>query len=181
MNKRSTKEQQAAGFTLIELLIVIVIIGILATLSTLYLISSRRAANGASAVESMRVIFQAQASYSAGVGNQNYGDGRDLFRQEFIDSSLAAACSPGPTSGETSVGNDYVAISPQPKSGFNFIFTVTPASGGTAASFRVLGRPFVDAGVSRSGDRTFYIDTTGVLRVSNGPDVPANLSSPALD
>jgi prepilin-type N-terminal cleavage/methylation domain-containing protein len=174
----SRTRQQSAGFSLIELLIVIVILGILSSISTLYLISSRRAANGASAVATMRSISSAQASYSAGVGNKDYGEPDNLFHEEFIDSAVAAACSPLPT--RVSVSGLNPPPGGRPKSGFLFDFTTSLATPSSPPSYVINGRPLNAMGVSRDGDRTIYVDQTGVIRVSSDPAVLADVNSPSL-
>ena len=178
MERRNSNRGQS-GFSLIELLIVIVILGILSSLTVLYVTASRRAANGASAVQSLRVLSQAQASYSAGVGNRRFGEPQDLFDEEIIDTGLARACDPVPTG--TSKGG-FLALASEPKSGFFFYFTVAPiVTEADAPRYEILGRPFVDTGISRTGDRTFFVDQTGVIRTSNGPAIQATASSPPLD
>src|SRR5207249_8194496 len=109
-----------SGFSLIELLIVIVIIGILSSLTVIFVTASRRAANGASAIQAMRVLSQTQAGYSAGVGNQNYADATELFNEDFIDNGLARSCVPRPI--VTSKGGSP-ALASEPKSGYIFNFT----------------------------------------------------------
>src|SRR6266850_7941106 len=97
MYKCSHCLKQESGFSLVELLTVIVIINILACLAFVYLTSSRRAANGASAVQSMRLFTEVQHSYSSGVGNRDYANPQELFNEEYIDAGLARACIPTPT------------------------------------------------------------------------------------
>lgn len=166
-----------SGFSLVELLIVVVIIGILATLSVQYLTASRRAANGASAVESMRVISSAQESYAAGVGNRDFGTPQDLFFEEYIDESLSAACVPAPTG--TSRGG-RVAAAAGPKSGYVFNFTVA-APGSVPMTYAAYGIPAVTSGLPRTGDRAFYIDQTGVIRFSPDPTQLPDISSLPLN
>ena len=176
MKRSQLKRQQSAGFSLVELLIVIVIIGILSSISVLYLISSRRAASGASASASMRVFSSAEASYSSGVGNRDYATPQDLFREDLIDPALARACNPLPV-GTSNSGQ--VALASQPKAGFVFDVVASPP-GSAPAAFTINGRPLNTVGVGRDGDRQYFVDQTGVIRVSTDPTIPADVSSTPL-
>jgi type IV pilus assembly protein PilA len=175
MNRRSHDFRQASGFSLIELLIVVVILGILASVAVIFLTASRRAANGASAVQSMRILSQAEASYSAGVGNKNYGEAQQLFDEDLIDTGLARACVPTPT-GTSKSG--YVAQPLEPKSGFFFNVTLVSTE---PPRYTILAYPVASSGTGRTGDRTFFSDQTGVIRVSEGPTIQADEASEPLD
>ncbi len=165
-----------AGFSLVELLIVIVIIGILASLSVLYIFSAKRAANTSSALSALRTIHQTQASYSAGVGNGSFGSENELFVEEYIDSAVAAACNPIPTS--TSKGGLAPPTS-RPKNGY--VFVIIPDNQPDQKTYTATGQPLVRTGASQSGDKTFFIDQTGVLRASSAATDDADITSAPIN
>jgi prepilin-type N-terminal cleavage/methylation domain-containing protein len=164
------------GFSLVELLIVIVILGILASLSVLYIFSARRNANNASALSTLRTIHQSQASYSAGVGNGLFGSQTELFVEEYIDAAVGAACIPLPT--QTSKGG-LQPPTEKPKSGF--VFTIVPVNQPNLNTYTATARPLITTGQSRSGDSTFFIDQTGVLRSSTTASDNADANSSPLN
>ena len=59
------------GFSLVELLVVVIIIAIIAAIAIPSLLASRRAANEASAIQSLRTIHSAQVTYFATLGNNS--------------------------------------------------------------------------------------------------------------
>jgi len=80
------------GFSLVELLVVVIIIAIVAAIAIPNLLASRRAANEASAISSLRTIHSAEATYQATLGqNVNYGTNTDLGTAGLIDSVLGGA------------------------------------------------------------------------------------------
>ena len=88
------KNNNEKGFSLIELLVVVIIIAIVAAIAIPNLLASRRAANEASAISSLRTIHSAEATYQATVGaNTNYGDLVALSGAGLIDTVLGAATS----------------------------------------------------------------------------------------
>src|SRR5829696_291265 len=96
------------GFSLVELLVV-VIITIIAAIAIPNLLASRRSANEASAISSLRTIHSAQATYQATQGNNtDYGD----------LAALSAATSPDPN------GLIDTALASGSKSGYSFTVTV---------------------------------------------------------
>jgi type IV pilus assembly protein PilA len=82
------------GFSLVELLVVVIIIAIVAAIAIPNLLASRRAANEASAISSLRTIHSAEATYQATRGGgTDYATLTGLNTAGLIDSALGAATS----------------------------------------------------------------------------------------
>ena len=65
------KKNNEKGFSLVELLVVVIIIAIIAAIAIPNLLASRRAANEASAANSMRTIHSAEVTNYANTGTYN--------------------------------------------------------------------------------------------------------------
>lgn len=123
------------GFSLVELLVVVIIIAIIAAIAIPNLLASRRAANEASAINSLRTIHSAQATYFATAGaNSLYGVLGDLSGANLIDTALASGA----------------------KSGYNITVTIGAANTGLYCSDAVPSS-------SSNGTRTFAANNAGVI------------------
>jgi type IV pilus assembly protein PilA len=134
------------GFSLIELLIVVVIIGIIAAIAIPNLLASRRSANEASAIASLRTVASSQATYASSVGAGNYATLAQMGTGGLIDSVLG--CTTAPCG----------------KSGYAFTVTPTAATTALAPSYDSIAVPqSFGTGWSGSGSRSFYSNETGVM------------------
>lgn len=130
------------GFSLIELLIVVVIIGIIAAIAIPNLLASRRAANEASAISSLRTLSGAQATYQTTLGGGDYGSLANLAAGGMIDSVLAGS----------------------QKSGYTYAVTPVPRSNTQPAVYNASAVPQqFGTGISGTGTRNFYTNESGVI------------------
>jgi type IV pilus assembly protein PilA len=137
------KNRYDQGFSLIELLIVVAIIGIISAIAVPNIIASRRAANEASVISSMRTIHGAQATYQATTGAGNYASTLQLLNDaRLIDAALASGL----------------------KSNYTYSMSSSVASGIQPAVFLASGRPTSTTGVTQTGTRRFGIQQDGVIR-----------------
>lgn len=145
------------GFSLIELLIVVVIIGIIAAIAIPNLLASRRAANEASAISTLRMLNGAQTTYAATKGIGDYA-GTDSGLDAVILTDLAAE-----SLIDTSLATGF-------KSGYIFTGGRTAKAGTQPATYCARAVPVAPTGFGASGTRCFAISTDGVLMTGSASD-----------
>ncbi len=134
--------KNARGFSLIELLIVVAVIGIIAAIAVPNLVQSKKAANEASAISSVRNLVTAEITYASTVGAGQFGSLASLQSTNFIDNVLGSGAKDG------------------------YGFTVTTSG---AVSFTVVAVPQT---IGTTGERGFYSDQTGVIRYTTNGSAP---------
>jgi prepilin-type N-terminal cleavage/methylation domain-containing protein len=137
------------GFSLIELLLVVAIIGIISGIAIPNLVSSKRAANEAAALGTLRIISSAEAAYQSTVGAGTFGDLAALRNLNLIDASVGAATIAGPGT---------------PKTGF--LFSAASIAGTGAPAFDAKSQPSIHTSVSilgATGSRSFFVNEAGVI------------------
>jgi type IV pilus assembly protein PilA len=147
------------GFSLIELLLVVTIIGIISAIAVPNLVSSKRAANEASALAGLRVILSAQATYQSTTGGGDYGDLAILRDQNLVDQSLAAATIAGPGTAKT-----------------GYLYSAANISGAGAPAFDAKAQPAThtsDSLLFATGSRSFFVNEAGVLYFNTTGTAPS--------
>lgn len=145
------KEQ---GFSLIELLVVVVIIGVIASLAIPGLQRARRYAQSGSAIQSLRTITTAENLYERRY--KVYATLLDLVPEGTIDSNLGLG----------------------QKSGYNFAITLAldanDVANGKLMTFKSTAEPQNDP----ASGLYFFVDETAVIRSNEG--APADSNSPVI-
>jgi prepilin-type N-terminal cleavage/methylation domain-containing protein len=131
------------GFSLVELLVVVIIIAIVAAIAIPNLLSSRRAANEASAISSLRTIHSAEVTFQATVGNsRDFGTGPEMLTAGLIDATLGAA-SPA-------------------KSGYSFVIGQTDGTASTASVYCASASP-QSTGATGTGVNYYGVSNDGII------------------
>ena len=147
------------GFNLIELMIVIAIIGLLIGVGTYAWSSMIQSGNETSAQQAIRNIQTLQAQY-ASRNKGRFGNFDELIRTVNLDESFT---------GERPIVNGYI-----------FTLTVEEPTEGRPAYYSINADPQVGEGVTRTGTRHFYTDST--LSTIRGTDEnrPAKADDPSI-
>lgn len=117
--------KNAQGFSLVEMLIVVAIIAIVAAVAVPSLLTSKQAANEASAIQGCRTIGSAEIAYAA-TNNQQYTDISTLASGNYLDSRFGAA---GTINGYSYVADDVMGTTLDGAPPASFGFVATPATG----------------------------------------------------
>ncbi len=135
MNKFSVRYiKENKGFSLIELMIVVLVVGIIASIAVPNLVQSKMAARESTAISAVRSLVTAQVAFAAKAGSGSFAaDLTELQTANLIDSVL------GSGTGEA------------------YSFSVS----GSGVQYTIDARPLV---YGSSGVRSFFTDESGAIR-----------------
>lgn len=154
-----SKHRDQSGFNLIELMIVIAIIGLLIGVGTIAWQAVIRSGNETAAAQSMDNIRKFQAQYAAR-SKGNFATFDELIAKVQLDEKFK---------GQNPVVN-----------GYTFVLTVDPPSPTKPAFYSITADPQVADGVTATGTRHYYTDSS--LSTIKGTDEnrPAKADDPSI-
>jgi prepilin-type N-terminal cleavage/methylation domain-containing protein len=152
------------GFSLIELLIVVTIILIISAIAIPNLMHSKMSANEAAAIGALKALTESAVMYS-----NTYGG----FPHSISNLGPSGG---GPISSSTAADLIDAGLATGVKSGYRFTFTITAIDpAGNVAGYGITAVPVTPGS---TGQRSFYTDQSGTIRVS--PSGTAESSSPPI-
>lgn len=139
------------GFTLIELMIVVAIIAIIAAIAIPNLLRARLASNETSAIGALRTMSSAEQSFQSSGARDTDGDGVGEY------GGLALLSNAVPPYIDNVLGGGS-------KSGYLFAVTTLGAVNSDEVLWLATATPI---SYQSSGNRSFYVDESGVIRGSD--------------
>jgi type IV pilus assembly protein PilA len=139
------------GFTLAEIMIVVAILALLAAIALPNLIRSRLVSNETAAIAALKTIVSAASTYRS--SNRGYPEAlRDLYDDltpPYIDSALANGIKQG------------------------YVFSLNGIDDDGSGNLQAFTATAVPVTAGTTGNRRFFVDTSGVIRFSVTGDATA--------
>ncbi|MFM9905487.1 MAG: type II secretion system protein [Pyrinomonadaceae bacterium] len=159
MNNIRLRLKDQRGFNLIELMIVIAIIGLLIGVGTIAWTAVIKSGNETAAAQSVDNIRKFQAQY-ASRNKGNFATFDELIAKVSLDDKFK---------GERPLVNGYI-----------FTLTVQPSSASTPSSYSITADPQVAEGVTATGTRHYYTDSSLSSIKATDENRPAKADDPAI-